>query len=94
MDNEYVMRFAIDGDASKRLLCEIIVRDVIRRSTRSAVPVPRFVATERWGTHQHLSFTLDEKLHGSAEMADITTRTERDLVILFDSLKSCVCVCG
>lgn len=93
MDNEYVMRFAIDGDASKRLLCEIIVRDVIRRSTRSAVPVPRFVATERWGTHQHLSFTLDEKLHGSAEMADITTRTERDLVTLFDSLKSCVCVC-
>ena len=81
------MGFAVEEDASKRLLREIKVRDLVRES--SAVPVPRSVATGRWGTHQHLSFTLDKKLHGtSTEMADVSTRTERDLVILLDSLKA------
>jgi len=45
IDNEYVMRFAIDEGASKRLLREIEVRDLVRGS--SAVPVPRSVATGR-----------------------------------------------
>lgn len=89
IDDDFVMRFAPDEDGSIRLLREIEVRELIRASGSPPIPLPRSVATGRWGSNQHLSFTLDQRIHGtSMEVTSITVTTERDLVTLLRNMRT------